>query len=103
MLTRWYRTGVFYSLDVGLLQDANGDGIGDFQGLIARLDYLARLGISLIWLNPVHLKLGYLRDPGQEPLSFVADSDYGNDVDLDALDVAGYGDRWIRLRRTVGT
>ena len=54
MLTRWYRTGVFYSLDVGLFQDANGDGIGDFQGLIARLDYLARLGISLIWLNPIH-------------------------------------------------
>ncbi len=54
MLTRWYRTGVFYSLDVGLFQDANDDGIGDFQGLIGRLDYLARLGISLIWLNPIH-------------------------------------------------
>jgi maltose alpha-D-glucosyltransferase / alpha-amylase len=54
MLSRWYRTGVIYSLDVGLFQDANGDGIGDFQGLIARLDYLARLGVTTIWLNPIH-------------------------------------------------
>ena len=54
MLTRWYRTGVFYSLDVGLFQDANGDGVGDFQGLRERLDYLARLGISTIWLNPMY-------------------------------------------------
>ena len=52
--------------------------------------------------RPCTLKLGYLHDPEQEPLNFVADSDYGNDVDLDALDVAGYGYRWIRLRRTVG-
>jgi maltose alpha-D-glucosyltransferase/alpha-amylase len=54
MLSRWYQTGVIYSLDVGLFQDANGDGIGDFQGLIARLDYLARLGVTTIWLNPIH-------------------------------------------------
>lgn len=33
MLSRWYRTGVIYSLDIGLFQDANGDGIGDVQGL----------------------------------------------------------------------
>jgi maltose alpha-D-glucosyltransferase / alpha-amylase len=54
VLTRWYRTGVFYSLDVGVFQDANGDGVGDFQGLMARLDYLGRLGVSTIWLNPIY-------------------------------------------------
>ncbi|HEY4462663.1 MAG TPA: alpha-amylase family protein [Streptosporangiaceae bacterium] len=54
MLTRWYRTGCFYSLDVGLFQDANGDGVGDFPGLVARLDYLARLGVTTIWLNPMY-------------------------------------------------
>ena len=42
------------------------------------------------------------RDSEQDPLSFLADSDYGTDVDLEALDVAGYGYRWIRLRRMVG-
>ena len=50
MLTRWYRTGVIYSVDVGLFQDGNDDGIGDFQGLAgrpawsrARHDHIPRL------------------------------------------------------------
>ena len=54
MLTRWYRTGAIYSVDVGLFQDSNDDGVGDFQGLIARLDYLARLGVTTIWLHPIY-------------------------------------------------
>jgi maltose alpha-D-glucosyltransferase / alpha-amylase len=54
MLTRWYRTGAIYSVDVGLFQDSNDDGIGDFQGLIGRLDYLARLGVTTVWFNPIH-------------------------------------------------
>jgi maltose alpha-D-glucosyltransferase / alpha-amylase len=54
MLTRWYRTGAIYSVDVGLFQDSDDDGIGDFQGLIGRLDYLGRLGVTTIWLNPIH-------------------------------------------------
>ena len=54
MLTRWYRTGSIYNLDVGLFQDSNNDGTGDLRGLTARLDYLARLGVSTIWLNPMY-------------------------------------------------
>jgi maltose alpha-D-glucosyltransferase/alpha-amylase len=53
--------------------------------------------------QPCHLKLGAERDPDHTPLNFVADSPYGNEVDLDELEVAGYGYLWIRLRRTVGT
>jgi maltose alpha-D-glucosyltransferase / alpha-amylase len=53
--------------------------------------------------QPCRLKLGAERDPGQQPLNFVADSDYGGEVDLDELEVAGCGYRWIRLRRTTGT
>jgi hypothetical protein len=49
------------------------------------------------------LELGSQRDPEQPPPNFVSDSDYGNDVGLETLDVTGYGYRWIRLRRTVGT
>ncbi|WP_353508043.1 alpha-amylase family protein [Intrasporangium sp.] len=37
-----------------LFQDSNGDGIGDFAGLTSRLDHLSRLGISILWLNPIH-------------------------------------------------
>jgi maltose alpha-D-glucosyltransferase/alpha-amylase len=54
MSRRWYRNAAFYSVDVGLFQDSNGDGVGDFQGLITRLDYLDRLGITALWLNPIH-------------------------------------------------
>src|SRR5881275_1727539 len=54
MADRWYRQAVVYCLDVETFQDSNGDGIGDLRGLISRLDYLARLGITCLWLNPVH-------------------------------------------------
>jgi maltose alpha-D-glucosyltransferase/alpha-amylase len=43
-----------YSLDVGLFQDSNLDGVGDLPGLISRLDYLSRLGVTTLWLGPVH-------------------------------------------------
>jgi len=48
----WYKNGVFYCLAVGTYMDANGDGIGDFKGLVRRLDYLQGLGITTIWLMP---------------------------------------------------
>jgi len=51
---RWYREAVIYSVDVGLYQDSNGDGVGDLCGLISRLDYLSRLGVTCLWLGPVH-------------------------------------------------
>jgi maltose alpha-D-glucosyltransferase / alpha-amylase len=51
---RWFKKAVIYSLDVETFQDSNGDGIGDIRGLIARLDYLARLGVTCIWLHPIH-------------------------------------------------
>jgi maltose alpha-D-glucosyltransferase/alpha-amylase len=51
---RWYRNAVIYSVDVRLFQDSDGDGVGDLPGLTARLDYLSRLGVSALWLNPIH-------------------------------------------------
>ena len=54
MPERWYRHGVVYCLDVDTFQDSDGDGVGDLPGLIDRLDYLARLGVTCIWLNPIH-------------------------------------------------
>jgi maltose alpha-D-glucosyltransferase/alpha-amylase len=50
----WYRNAVFYSLDVRSFQDSNGDGVGDLQGLISRIDYLGRLGVTVLWLSPIH-------------------------------------------------
>ncbi|MFJ6198509.1 alpha-amylase family protein [Micromonospora sp. NPDC092111] len=51
---RWYSEAVVYCLDVDTYADSDGDGVGDFQGLIGRLDYLARLGVTCLWLNPIH-------------------------------------------------
>jgi maltose alpha-D-glucosyltransferase/alpha-amylase len=48
----WYKNAVIYCLSVGTYMDANGDGIGDFEGLMRRLDYLHGLGITAIWLMP---------------------------------------------------
>jgi maltose alpha-D-glucosyltransferase/alpha-amylase len=78
--------------------------VGPPQVLVHRA--AGRTGTTLFVHNlaeqPCHLKLGAERDPEYTPLNFVADSPYGNEVDLDELEVAGYGYRWIRLRRTVG-
>ena len=54
MSVRWYENAIIYCLDVDTFQDADGDGVGDFRGLIRRLDYLARLGVNCLWLNPIH-------------------------------------------------
>jgi maltose alpha-D-glucosyltransferase/alpha-amylase len=48
----WYKNAVIYCLSVATYMDANGDGSGDFQGLMRRLDYLQGLGVTAIWLMP---------------------------------------------------
>jgi maltose alpha-D-glucosyltransferase / alpha-amylase len=48
----WYKNAVIYCLEVGTFMDANGDGVGDFEGLMRRLDYLAGLGVNCVWLMP---------------------------------------------------
>ncbi|MGC1558856.1 MAG: alpha-amylase family protein [Bradyrhizobium sp.] len=60
----WYKNGVIYCLSVGTYMDANGDGIGDFKGLLRRLDYLHGLGVTAIWLMPFQPSPG--RDDGYD-------------------------------------
>ena len=60
----WYKNAVIYCLSVGTFMDANGDGIGDFAGLMRRLDYLHGLGITAIWLMPFQSSPG--RDDGYD-------------------------------------
>jgi maltose alpha-D-glucosyltransferase/alpha-amylase len=50
----WYRNAIIYCLDVEKYMDGNGDGIGDFEGLSARLEYLAGLGVTCVWLLPFY-------------------------------------------------
>ncbi|MCG2639087.1 MULTISPECIES: alpha-amylase family protein [Bradyrhizobium] len=72
----WYKNGVIYCLSVGTYMDANGDGIGDFKGLLRRLDYLHGLGITTIWLMPFQTSPG--RDDGYDVADYYSvDSRYG--------------------------
>jgi len=50
----WYKNAVIYCLDVEKYQDGNGDGVGDFEGLMRRLDYIAGLGATCVWLQPFY-------------------------------------------------
>src|SRR5437867_3741386 len=50
----WYKDAIIYELHVRTFHDSNADGIGDFRGLIEKLDYLQELGISAIWLLPFY-------------------------------------------------
>ena len=50
----WWKTAVVYCLDVETFMDWNGDGIGDFEGLAQRIDHLADLGVTCLWLMPFY-------------------------------------------------
>jgi len=60
----WYKNAVIYCLSVSTYMDANGDGVGDFTGLMRRLDYLHGLGVTAIWLMP--FQPSSLRDGGYD-------------------------------------
>jgi maltose alpha-D-glucosyltransferase / alpha-amylase len=72
----WYKNAIIYCLSVSTYMDANGDGIGDFQGLVRRLDYLQGLGVTAIWLMP--FKVSPLRDDGYDVADYYnVDPRYG--------------------------
>jgi maltose alpha-D-glucosyltransferase/alpha-amylase len=78
MTDRWYSEAVIYCLDVETFADSNGDGVGDIRGLIGRLDYLARLGVTCLWLHPIHPTPN--KDDGYDVTDF-----YGVDPRLGSL------------------
>ena len=60
----WYKDAIFYELHVKAFQDGNADGIGDFRGLMERLDYIQDLGVTTLWLLPTYPSP--LRDDGYD-------------------------------------
>ena len=50
----WYKDAVIYQLHIKSFYDSNGDGIGDFAGLVDKLDYIAELGVTAVWLLPFY-------------------------------------------------
>ena len=65
----WYKDAIIYEVHVRAFSDSNNDGIGDFSGLISRLDYLQGLGITCIWLLPFFPSP--LRDDGYDIANYV--------------------------------
>jgi maltose alpha-D-glucosyltransferase / alpha-amylase len=73
----WYKNAVVYCLSVATYMDANGDGVGDFSGLMRRLDYLSGLGVTAIWLMP--FQASPCRDDGYDISNFYeVDARYGS-------------------------
>ncbi len=60
----WYKDAVFYEVHVRAFKDSNGDGIGDFRGLVEKLDYIEELGVTTLWLLPFYPSP--LRDDGYD-------------------------------------
>jgi len=73
----WYRDAIIYQLHIKAFSDSNGDGIGDFAGLLERLDYVQALGVTAIWLLPFYPSP--LRDDGYDIADYTAvHPAYGN-------------------------
>jgi maltose alpha-D-glucosyltransferase/alpha-amylase len=81
---RWYMNSVFYEINPRTFYDANGDGIGDFEGIAKKLDYLKSIGVDCIWLMPIYPSP--LRDGGYDIADFYdVHPDFGTLNDLKAL------------------
>jgi maltose alpha-D-glucosyltransferase/alpha-amylase len=93
--TLWYKDAVIYQLHVRTYCDSNGDGIGDFPGLIQKLDYLQELGVNAIWLLPFFPSP--LRDDGYDISDYTAvHPSYGQLEDFKAFLAAAH-DRGMRI------
>ena len=91
----WWKNAVIYQIYPRSFKDSNGDGIGDLQGIISRLDYLKSLGIDAVWLNPIYAS------PNDDNGYDISDyrqimPEFGTMADFDQL-LAGLHRRGIRL------
>jgi maltose alpha-D-glucosyltransferase/alpha-amylase len=88
----WFKKAIFYELYVRAFKDSNGDGKGDLQGAIQKLDYLQNLGITCLWLLPIYPSP--LRDDGYDISDYYnVISDYGTREDLQDLINAAHARR----------
>jgi len=80
----WFKDAIIYELHVRAFADSNNDGIGDFQGLLSRLDYLQELGVTCIWLLPFFPSP--LRDDGYDISNYTdVNPSYGTLSDFKAV------------------
>jgi alpha-glucosidase len=91
----WWQRAVIYQIYPRSFQDRNGDGIGDLEGILKRVDYLKWLGIDAVWLSPVYPSP--MADFGYDVADYVAiDPVFGTLADFDRL-VSALHERGIRI------
>ena len=84
MTPPWWRGAAIYQIYIRSFFDSDGDGHGDLKGVLAKLDYIERLGVDALWLSPVHPSPN--RDWGYDVADYDdVHPDYGSLADLDAL------------------
>src|SRR5579864_2684171 len=91
----WYKDAIIYQVHIKSFFDANNDGVGDFPGLIAKLDYIAELGVNVIWLLPFYPSPR--RDDGYDIADYTSvHPEYGKLSDVKKL-IAAAHKRGIRV------
>ncbi len=95
MTRTWWKKGVVYQIYPRSFMDSNGDGVGDLAGIAGKADYIASLGVDIVWLNPVY------RSPNKDNGYDISDyegimEEFGTMADLDRL-VAALHERGIRV------
>ena len=95
MNRQWWKEGVVYQIYPRSFQDSNGDGVGDLQGIIKRLDYIASLGVDIVWLNPIY------KSPNNDNGYDISDyrdimDEFGTMADFEEL-LAGFHARGIKV------
>jgi maltose alpha-D-glucosyltransferase/alpha-amylase len=91
----WWKNAVVYCVDVEMFLDSNGDGCGDLVGLVERIDYLAGMGVSCLWLMPFYPSVQ--RDDGYDITDFYGvDERLGTAGDFTEM-IRTAGDRGIRV------
>src|SRR5256885_13020346 len=96
----WWREGVIYQAYPRSFQDSNGDGVGDLQGVIDRLDYLQWLGVDAIWLNPITVSPD--ADVGYDVADYCAVQPVFGDLGMVDRLIAEAGKRDIKIVLDIG-
>src|SRR3954454_22912534 len=92
---KWWKEAVVYQIYPRSFKDSDGDGIGDLKGIISKLDYIKKLGVDAVWLNPIY------SSPNDDNGYDVSDyrnimTDFGSMADFDSL-IACMHKRGIKL------